>query len=94
MASAREEPAEHVPELTPLLPAASALDILEQRHVVLRLLNTLPSRQRQVLAWTLDGYSSTEVAAELAMKSAAVRANLKQARRALATLLQHERRNS
>lgn len=71
--------------LGPLLRDAPAdIAAWEQRHEVLRLLATLPWRQRQVMAWTYDGYQSPEIAAELNITPAAVRASLVLARRALA----------
>jgi RNA polymerase sigma factor (sigma-70 family) len=90
MARIEEDPVEQVPERCALLPPSTAIDELEQRHDILRLLATLPARQRQVMAWILDGYSCTEIAFELAMKPDAVRASLLKARRALANLLSHE----
>lgn len=57
----------------------------EQRHDVLQILDQLPSRQRQVLAWSLDGYTPSEIAEELRMTPEAVRASLYKARRALAS---------
>src|SRR5690606_29875874 len=78
----REEPAEQVPEPTPLLPHPDAAMDWELRHDLLPLLRTLPPRQRQVLAWTLSGFTPAEIAAELRMTSNAVSASLKKARRA------------
>ena len=63
-------------------------DVIEQRHEVLRRLRQLPPRQRQVLAWTYDGYSPTEIAEELSISPEAVRSNLLKARRALAKQLE------
>ncbi len=60
----------------------------EERHEVLRLLNLLPPRQRQVMAWTYDGSSPADIAAELNISAEAVRTNLKRARRTLATHLE------
>ena len=39
---------------SPLLPADTDLDALEHRHTILAVLDMLPVRQRQVLAWTYD----------------------------------------
>lgn len=69
--------------LSPLLPASSDIAAWEQRHDVLRLLATLPERQRQVMAWTYDGYTPQEIAEELGIAAEAVRASLKLARRRL-----------
>jgi RNA polymerase sigma factor (sigma-70 family) len=67
-----------------LLAAHRDLAEWEQQHDILRLLATLPWRQRQVMAWSLDGYQPQEIAAELNISSDAVRSSLKLARRALA----------
>lgn len=67
---------------SPLLPAHRDVAEWEQRHEVLRLLATLPWRQRQVMAWTFDGYQPHEIALELNISADAVRASLKLARRA------------
>ncbi|WBB88168.1 sigma-70 family RNA polymerase sigma factor [Micromonospora sp. WMMC264] len=73
--------------LSPLLPACADISAWEQRHEVLRLLAMLPWRQRQVIAWTFDGYRPQEIADELDITPEAVRASLKLARRALAEQL-------
>ena len=73
------------PEIfSPLLRAPADIAAWEQRHEVLRLLATLPWRQRQVMAWTFDGYQPQEIADELNITPEAVRASLMLARRALA----------
>jgi RNA polymerase sigma factor (sigma-70 family) len=71
---------------------AEALEDQDGQLVVLRALAMLPSRQRQVMAWTYDGYSPAEIAVQLSakdhpLKPEAVRASLKLARRALAAHL-------
>jgi RNA polymerase sigma factor (sigma-70 family) len=71
----------------PLLNATETITAWEQRQEVLRLLATLPWRQRQVMAWSYDGYEPREIADELDISAATVRASLKLARRALATRL-------
>lgn len=71
-------------DLSPLLRAPTDIAAWEQRHDVLRLLATLPERQRQVMAWTFDGYQPQEIADELGITPQAVRASLKLARRKLA----------
>lgn len=71
----------------PLLPGHIDVSEWEQKHEILRLLDTLPPRQRQVMAWTFDGYEPSEIAAELQITPEAVRGSLKLARRSLAMLL-------
>jgi RNA polymerase sigma-70 factor (ECF subfamily) len=85
-----EDPVADVPERPSLLGVPDVVT-WEQRHDVLQVLDRLPTRQRQVLAWTLDGYSSTEIAVELRMTAEAVRSSLAKARRALAGSLPCDR---
>jgi RNA polymerase sigma factor (sigma-70 family) len=73
---------------TPLLPADTDIEALEQRHDVLRLLAQLPARQRQVMAWTYDGATPTEIADALRINPDAVRGSLKKARASLRQYLQ------
>jgi RNA polymerase sigma factor (sigma-70 family) len=89
--AATEEPVDQIGERTALLPAPTDVTAWEQRHDVLRALSHLPSRQRQVMAWTLDGYRPSDIAEELRITSEAVRSNLKKARRALAAYLAESR---
>src|SRR5215475_7727609 len=87
LAAVEETPAEDVPEPTPPLRSPSPTEEWEQRHEILRLLRSLPARQRQVMAWTLDDYTPTEIAEILGMEPAAVRQNLRRARTRLAAHL-------
>jgi RNA polymerase sigma factor (sigma-70 family) len=73
---------------TPLLPPGTDIDALEQRHDVLRLLAQLPARQRQVMAWTYDGATPTEIAEALRIRPDAVRGSLRKARTTLRQYLQ------
>jgi RNA polymerase sigma factor (sigma-70 family) len=84
VASIEEDPVDVVPEKTPLMRYQAATEEWEENQDALRLLKGLPSRQRQVLAWTLNGYRPTEIAEQLDMKPSAVRASLNKARRAIA----------
>jgi RNA polymerase sigma factor (sigma-70 family) len=84
IASIAEDPVDDPPEHSSLLPTLTNVEAWEQRHEVLRLLDRLPPRQRQVLAWTLDGHTPAAIATELEITPEAVRANLMKARRALA----------
>jgi RNA polymerase sigma-70 factor (ECF subfamily) len=63
------------------------IDRWHQEQHVLQVLGQLPPRQRQVLAWTVDGYEPAEIAAELDMTPEAVRSSLRLARRAVAEYL-------
>jgi DNA-directed RNA polymerase specialized sigma24 family protein len=70
-----------------LVPGSFDREIWERPHEVLRMLDRLSSRQRQMIAWTLEGYSPTEIASELHLGLDAVRVNLAQARRILGNYL-------
>lgn len=86
-----EEPVEDAEAAgSPLIAPGTDLDALEQRHSVLRLIDQLPPRQRQVMAWTYDGATPSEIATELQITPDAVRSNLKKAR---ATLRNHVHEN-
>ncbi|MEU4233731.1 sigma-70 family RNA polymerase sigma factor [Nonomuraea sp. NPDC026600] len=61
----------------------AALEVGEQADGVRRLIGELPLRQRQVMAWTVDGYSAEETAKHLGMTPVAVRKNLSRARTTL-----------
>ncbi|MEV5142261.1 sigma-70 family RNA polymerase sigma factor [Streptomyces syringium] len=80
----REEPVDQVPEPTSLLPRPDTAADWEARHDTLQLAKKLPYRQRQILAWTLSGYTPSEIAQQLELTPEAVRASLKKARRTLA----------
>ena len=81
-----EDTVDETPEPSPLLPPLTNVTAWEQQHDVLRLLGLLPPRQRQVMAWSLQGYTPAEIAEELKITGEAVRASLKKAR---VTLAQH-----
>ncbi|MFH9297762.1 sigma-70 family RNA polymerase sigma factor [Streptomyces sp. NPDC017520] len=77
-----EDPVEDVPEPTSLLPRPDAIAEWEARYDALLILRGLPPRQRQVMAWTLNGFTPTDIADHLGLSAETVRANLKKARRA------------
>ncbi|MEU7800758.1 sigma-70 family RNA polymerase sigma factor [Micromonospora arborensis] len=83
-----------VAALNPLLRVPPDQAVLwEERQKVLRLFQTLPPRQRQVMAWTYDGYEPADIAKQLRITPEAVRSNLYKARRTLAALLQPDERD-
>ncbi|MFE3270981.1 RNA polymerase sigma factor [Streptomyces sp. NPDC059215] len=82
-----EEPVEEVPEPTSLIPRPDAIAEWEAQHDALPLLRSLPPKQRQVLAWTLAGFTPTDIADHLDLPAENVRANLKKARRTAADYL-------
>jgi RNA polymerase sigma factor (sigma-70 family) len=77
----RETPVEDVPD-RPMI-YQDPVEAREQSHRVFEALAALPERQRQVMAWHLDGYGHAEIAGLLGISQAAVRQNLSRARRAL-----------
>ena len=80
----REQPTDTLDGLgAPLLPPDTDLDALEHRHTILALLDTLPVRQRQVLAWTYDGATTDEIAHALQISTENVRSHLRHARNTL-----------
>jgi RNA polymerase sigma-70 factor (ECF subfamily) len=82
IAAVEESPVDQIPEPTSLLPRLDAIAEWEDRYALLPLLRSLPPRQRQVLAWTLDGFTPDDIAQQLRITSEAVRSNLRKARRA------------
>ena len=93
LAEVREVPTAETPEPSPLLLSnGPGIDHWESRHVLLPLIRGLPARQRQVMAWTLHGYTPAEIAERLQLGVEAVRANLYQARRSLSARLAEEGR--
>jgi len=82
----RESPVEDVQAVgSALLVEDAEFEALEARQAVLGVLAQLPPRQRQVMAWTLDGARTEEIAAALDMNQATVRSTLRAARLALQT---------
>jgi len=75
----RDTPTADVPEPVSLLRTCE-IESWEQQHDLVAELLPLPLRQRQVMAWTLAGFTPTEIAEELSLTSDAVRASLYQAR--------------
>ncbi|MDQ2879792.1 MAG: RNA polymerase sigma factor [Actinomycetota bacterium] len=87
IASIDENPVEQLHQRNSLVPVSIDVGTWEQRHPVLAVLDRLSPRQRQVMAWTLDGYAPAEIASELQISFQTVRASLTQARRTLAAHL-------
>jgi RNA polymerase sigma factor (sigma-70 family) len=77
-----ETPVGHIPETPVLLADPDAVS--EEFESVLKLLRDLPIRQRQVMAWTYDGFSIQEISEILKISEEAVRGSLYKARKSLA----------
>lgn len=88
LGAASEDTMGEVPEPGSLLPYSDLIGSWEVRHDFVKILDSLPSRQRQVLAWTLRGFTPAEIADELGISANTVSANLKKARRKVSGLLQ------
>ncbi|MFE6166178.1 RNA polymerase sigma factor [Streptomyces sp. NPDC056486] len=65
----------------------SAVEIKEEESRVYEALASLPPQPRRVMAWHLDGYTTSEIAEALDMKPDAVRQNLGRARARLKVVL-------
>ncbi|MFE6776663.1 RNA polymerase sigma factor [Streptomyces sp. NPDC057702] len=75
-----EELTDAAPEREVFSSPLETVVLREQETHVYAALGRLPMKQRQVLAWHMDGFSTSEMAAALGMTSAAVRQNLARAR--------------
>lgn len=84
--SIKEDLTADQPEPSPVL-CTTEIEHWELEYDAVRAISALPSRQRQVMAWTLYGFTPNEIAQELGMSNDAVRSNLHKARRALSTRL-------
>jgi RNA polymerase sigma-70 factor (ECF subfamily) len=81
-----ETPTEKLPEL-PILAADTVLEISERTRFAHELLAKLPYRQREVMAWTADGFGDDRIAVELGTTRAAIRKSRQRARDTLKMLL-------
>jgi RNA polymerase sigma factor (sigma-70 family) len=79
----RETLVEDVPERQGPLSAASVVELHDEARAVLAALADLPPKQRQVMAWTIDGFSPAEIARELDVDAATIRQSLAKARKNL-----------
>jgi RNA polymerase sigma-70 factor (ECF subfamily) len=94
-ADCREDPTDELPEPCPLLvdPLHEGVLHSEQAAWVLAVLDLLPPRQRQVLAWHYDGYPPSQIADILRITPANARVALHHARETLRSYLASEGRN-
>lgn len=79
----QESPVEELPDRQGPLSAASEVELHDEARRVLAALADLPPKQRQVMAWTIDGFSPAEIARELDVDPATVRQSLAKARKNL-----------
>ncbi|SDC78496.1 RNA polymerase sigma factor [Actinokineospora iranica] len=80
-----EFPTNEIPDRTPIDDNSPLSEVLfsETSQAYRRALAQLPPRQRQVMAWTADGYRPREIAEILDISGDNVRANLRKARQTL-----------
>jgi RNA polymerase sigma factor (sigma-70 family) len=71
------------PDRAGAVSAAMAVELRAQSREVLAVLASLPEKQRQVMAWTYDGFSAAEIARELGDSAEAVRQSQSKARKKL-----------
>jgi RNA polymerase sigma-70 factor (ECF subfamily) len=76
------------PERSALLSSSSDIDEWIQRDEYYQAMRALPSRQRQIMAWTMEGHTPAEIADQLRLNPASVRSSLRKARRTLAAILE------
>lgn len=87
IADVRDNPVEEITDSSLIITSSTNVADWEERHEILRAIKQLPPRQRQVIAWALDGYSPAEIASQLNITPEAVRASLMKARRGLSKSL-------
>jgi RNA polymerase sigma factor (sigma-70 family) len=80
-AARRETPRATLPDAP--VPAALAGELTEEARQVLAALQGLPPRQRQVMAWIIDGFGAAEIARELGVSPESVRQSYAKARKNL-----------
>ncbi|WP_432076562.1 RNA polymerase sigma factor [Streptomyces wuyuanensis] len=79
----RDRPVENLPDRPGGGCPVAAVVLKEEEERVYRALHLLPPKQRQVMAWHLDGYSHAEIGRQLGMTAEAVRQNYARARSGL-----------
>ncbi|HEV2779669.1 MAG TPA: RNA polymerase sigma factor [Actinophytocola sp.] len=88
----REVSLDHHPEVLDLVATDCPVELSERTAAAHALLELLPPAQRIVLAYSTDGFSDAEIAAELGKSLEAVRQNRHRARKTLKSLLQTQSR--
>ncbi len=82
-AARRETPRATLPDAPVPVPAALAVELTEEARQVLAALQGLPPRQRQVMAWIIDGFGAADIARELWVSPESVRQSYAKARKNL-----------
>lgn len=86
-AASREIPVDAAPDAPGPQLVPEDVEFRDEARQVLAALTVLPPRQRQVMAWHVDGFGPAEIARELGCDQAAVRQSLVKARKNLRRLL-------
>ncbi|GAA2359383.1 sigma-70 family RNA polymerase sigma factor [Streptomyces cuspidosporus] len=76
----REQLADRLPDLPGGRCPVAAVELGEEEARVYEALSWLPTRQREVMAWTLDGYRPQEIAQIMGITPEAARKNLERGR--------------
>jgi RNA polymerase sigma factor (sigma-70 family) len=79
----RETLVEAVPDHQGPLSGISEMELRDEARAVLAALADLPPKQRQVMAWSIDGFTPGEIADHLGVDPASIRQNLAKARKHL-----------
>jgi len=82
-AARRETPQATLPDSPAPVSPALAVELTEEARQVLAALQALPPRQRQVMAWIIDGFGATEIAREFGVSPESVRQSYAKARKNL-----------
>jgi RNA polymerase sigma factor (sigma-70 family) len=82
-AARRESPRSTLPDAPVPVSTALAVELTEEARQVLAALQGLPPRQRQVMAWIIDGFGAAEIARELGISPESVRQSHAKARKNL-----------
>jgi RNA polymerase sigma factor (sigma-70 family) len=82
-AARRETPLATLPDSPVPVSTALAVELTEEARQVLAALQALPPRQRQVMAWIIDGFGAAEIARELGVSPESVRQSYAKARKNL-----------
>jgi RNA polymerase sigma factor (sigma-70 family) len=82
-AARRETPQATLPDAPARVSTALAVELTEEARQVLFALQALPPRQRQVMAWIIDGFGAAEIARELGVSPQSVRQSHAKARKNL-----------
>jgi RNA polymerase sigma factor (sigma-70 family) len=80
----REKTAAQIPEIAaPKDPLLDEIEFQDQEQLILAAIRRLPPRQREAIAWKIDGYRPAEVARILNEDAGVIRVNLHKARESL-----------